>query len=56
MKNLIIERLVRHWNRNTKEVADIPCLSVFKRHLDNVLNDVLTLDQSQSKLTVRLNF
>lgn len=40
MKNLITEGLVRHWNRNPKEVADIPCLFVFKRHLDNVLNDM----------------
>ena len=35
------ERVVKHWNRLPAEVVDAPCLSVFKRHLDHALNNML---------------
>jgi len=40
-KRFFIERVVKHWNRLPGEVVDAPSLPVFKRHLDNALNDVL---------------
>ena len=40
-KHFFTERLVKHWNRLPREVADAPSLSVFKRHLDNALNNTL---------------
>ena len=33
-------RVIKHWNRLPREVVDAPCLSVFKRHLDNALNNM----------------
>lgn len=30
-----------HWNRFLREVAAAPCLSVFKRCLDNAFNNIL---------------
>ena len=32
---------VKHWNRIPRETIDVPSLSVIKRHLDNVLNNML---------------
>ena len=34
-KHLSIVRMVKLWNRFPSDVVEIPCLSVFKRHLDN---------------------
>jgi len=33
-------RVVKHWNRLPRELVDVPSLPVFKRHLDNALNNV----------------
>ncbi|KFM01856.1 hypothetical protein AS27_14434, partial [Aptenodytes forsteri] len=40
-KHFFTKRVVKHWNRLPREVVDAPCLSVFKRHLDNALNNML---------------
>jgi len=32
--------VVKPWNRLPREVVDPPSLSVFKRHLDNALNNM----------------
>lgn len=34
-------RMARHWNKLPSEELDTSCLSAFKKHLDNALNDVL---------------
>lgn len=39
-KHLFTKRVVRHWDR--VEVVDALSLSMFRSHLDNPLNDVLT--------------
>ena len=38
-KHLFAKREVKHWNKIPAEVVDAPSLSVFKRHLDNALNN-----------------
>ncbi|PKU30394.1 hypothetical protein llap_19301 [Limosa lapponica baueri] len=40
-KQFFTERVVKHWKRFPREVVDAPSLSVFKRHLDNALNNIL---------------
>ncbi|KFW93302.1 hypothetical protein N336_01802, partial [Phalacrocorax carbo] len=40
-KHFFAERVVKHWNRLPEEVVKGPSLSVFKRHLDNALNNML---------------
>ena len=41
IKKQMTERVVTHWNRLPRDVVNVPSLSVFKRHLDNVLNNML---------------
>jgi len=40
-KHFFTERVVRPWNRLTREGVDGPSLSVFKKHLDNALSSML---------------
>ena len=40
-KHFFTERVVEHWNRLPREVVDAPSLSVFKRHLDSALKNML---------------
>ncbi|KAK4825853.1 hypothetical protein QYF61_003104 [Mycteria americana] len=40
-KHVFTERVVKPWHRLPREVVDAPSLSAFKRHLDNVLNNML---------------
>ncbi|KAK4832428.1 hypothetical protein QYF61_023107 [Mycteria americana] len=40
-KHFFTERVVEHSNKLPREVVDGPFLSVFKRHLDNALNNML---------------
>ncbi|KFZ59066.1 hypothetical protein N338_08896, partial [Podiceps cristatus] len=40
-KHFFTERMVKHWNRLPGEKVDAPSLSLFKKHLDNVLNNLL---------------
>ncbi|KAK4831116.1 hypothetical protein QYF61_015419 [Mycteria americana] len=40
-KHFCTKRVVKHWNRLPREVVDAPSLSVFKRHLDNAVNNML---------------
>jgi len=40
-KRFFTERVVKHWNRLPREVFDAPSLTVFKKHLDHALNNML---------------
>ncbi|KAK4823316.1 hypothetical protein QYF61_000918 [Mycteria americana] len=40
-KHFFTKRVVKHWNRLPREVVNAPSLSVFKRHLDHALNNML---------------
>ena len=40
-KHFFTERVVKHCNRFPRKVVNAPCLSVFKRYLDNALNSML---------------
>ena len=42
-KHFFPERVVKPWKRLPREVVDAPSLAVFKRHLDNFLNNMLEL-------------
>jgi len=40
-KQFFTKKVIKHWKRLHREVVDAPSLSVFKRHLDNALNNML---------------
>lgn len=39
-KNFIAMKVVKHWNKLSRMMDDIPCLSVFKRRLHNALSNM----------------
>ena len=40
-KHFFTKKVVKHWNRLPREVVTAPCMSVFKKHLDNALSNML---------------
>jgi len=40
-KNFFTERVVRHWNRLSSEVVDLPSLKEFKKPVDVDLEDMV---------------
>jgi len=40
-KHFFAKSMVKHWNRLPRDVVGARCLSVFKRHSDNALNNLL---------------
>lgn len=44
-KHLFIEGIVKHRNVFSRDMADVPSLSMFKRHLDSALNNYQNSDQ-----------
>lgn len=40
-KYFFTERVAKHWNRLSREVVNAPSLSMFERHLDNAISNML---------------
>ena len=40
-KNFFTVRVVRHWNRFTREVVDAPSLETYKVRLEGVLSNLM---------------
>lgn len=40
-KNFYLEKVVKHWNGQPKEVMESPSLEIFKRHVDRVVDDTI---------------
>jgi len=40
MKNVFMERVVKHWNRLPWEVVEFPFLEIFKRYVEVTLQDI----------------
>lgn len=41
-KNFFMERTVKHWKRVPREVFELPPLELCKRHVDDVLKDIVS--------------
>ena len=41
-KNLLSQRVLKHWHRLPREVVKSPCLEVFKNRVDAALRDMVS--------------